>query len=406
MKTLAIIAEYNPFHLGHKKQYERVLEQFSEPKNPVRILNIMSGNFVQRGEAALLDEKSRAELALSQGASLVLSIPSLFSASGARDFAAAGVKIVSRSGVCLDIACGAENHEDRTFISDMVPLLDQEPDTYREFLAEHLAKGLPYMSARQEALKDYFPDYAAKIDTFIRKPNNILALEYALAIEKENRVRRDLGLKDLKLHLIPRTGEEGAISAGHIRDLLREENDTSRRISALEELVPEETLATLLSSPLVLSEPFSSLLPLFFNLRSDKDAAQYRDMSEDLAGLIRNGLNSSLKSPLTYSSLAKDLASPYFPETRINRTFLAYLWGIRKDEWAKAQAEGPAFTKVLAYDANGRYLLRLMRKLSRLTLINQKQELFKVQKSPYQTLAYQKQVEILSEKYYEKLRHF
>ena len=95
MKTYGIIAEYNPFHNGHRYQIEEVRRRTGCDA----IVAVMSGNFVQRGEAALLDKWTRAEAALRCGVDLVLEMPVVYSTSSAEHFAFGGVGILDGLGI-------------------------------------------------------------------------------------------------------------------------------------------------------------------------------------------------------------------------------------------------------------------------------------------------------------------
>ena len=106
MKTAGIIAEYNPFHLGHSYH----IEETRRLTGADYIIIIMSGNFTQRGRAAIMDKYSRAEYALKHGADLVLELPVCFAASSARYFAFGAVSLLSRLGV-VDYLPSAANQE-------------------------------------------------------------------------------------------------------------------------------------------------------------------------------------------------------------------------------------------------------------------------------------------------------
>ena len=92
MKIVGIICEYNPFHLGHKKQIDLICRQFGDDCG---IVCLMSGNFVQRGTPAIFDKSLRAQAAITCGADLVLELPITHSLSSAEGFAAGGVRILS-----------------------------------------------------------------------------------------------------------------------------------------------------------------------------------------------------------------------------------------------------------------------------------------------------------------------
>ena len=105
MKTVAIISEYNPIHNGHLYQIEKIREAFG---SDTAIIAIMSGNFVQRGEPAIIDKWKRAEFAVKCGVDLVLELPFPFSISSAEFFARAGVAIANASGADI-LSFGSES---------------------------------------------------------------------------------------------------------------------------------------------------------------------------------------------------------------------------------------------------------------------------------------------------------
>ena len=95
MKTLGIITEYNPFHQGHAYMLERAKRKADAD----RVVVIMSGSFVQRGEPAIFDKWTRTAAALKNGADLVLELPVLFAAANAEAFARGAVRLLTESGI-------------------------------------------------------------------------------------------------------------------------------------------------------------------------------------------------------------------------------------------------------------------------------------------------------------------
>ena len=104
MKVAGVIAEYNPFHNGHKYQ----LEQIRQKTKADYIIVAMSGDFLQRGVPALTDKYTRARMALSAGADLVLELPAVWAASSAEYFAAGGVALLGKTGVVDHLCYGCE----------------------------------------------------------------------------------------------------------------------------------------------------------------------------------------------------------------------------------------------------------------------------------------------------------
>lgn len=175
MKIAGIIAEYNPFHNGHAYQLEKVREETGAD----HIIVVMSGDFMQRGEPAIADKYVRANMAIRQGADLVLELPVFFSCAGAEYFARGGVWILYSLG-CVDTLCfGTEQPDLSDFIS-VTDVLSEEPERYRELLKDNLRQGLGYPAARMAALHTYLN----RDVSFLKLPNNILALEYLCALKK------------------------------------------------------------------------------------------------------------------------------------------------------------------------------------------------------------------------------
>ncbi len=169
MKTVGIICEYNPFHLGHKKQFDRIRSDFGPD---AAIVCLMSGNFVQRGAPAIFDKALRARAAVDCGASLVLELPTQYALSSAEGFAAGGVRILS--GFCDHICFGTENGTADTLTATAQALL--HPD-FSDALRSQLSLGLSFPAARQRALSQIGAD-----SSLLQNPNDILAVEYCKAI--------------------------------------------------------------------------------------------------------------------------------------------------------------------------------------------------------------------------------
>ena len=139
MKTVGIICEYNPLHLGHKKQMDHIRREFGAD---TAIVCAMSGNFVQRGSPAIIDKSARAAAAVACGADLVLELPIPGALSSAEGFAAAGVRTLAP--LCDALCFGAETAQPDTLLSaaqgllhpDFPPLLRQALDTGKSFPAQ------------------------------------------------------------------------------------------------------------------------------------------------------------------------------------------------------------------------------------------------------------------------------
>ena len=166
MKITGIICEYNPLHLGHKKQIDMI--RAADPDGI--IVCLMSGNYVQRGKPSIVDKSLRAKAAVMSGADLVLELPITAALSSAEGFAAEGVRILNH--FCTHLCFGAETADADTLMQTATALLS---DVFSDKLREQLDKGLSFPAARARALEEMgIPA--------VTKPNDILAVEYCKAI--------------------------------------------------------------------------------------------------------------------------------------------------------------------------------------------------------------------------------
>ena len=207
MKIAGIIAEYNPFHLGHKYHIEKTREA-----GATHIAVVMSGSVVQRGDIAIADTYSRAEAAINGGADLVLELPPQYALGAARDFARAGVGIFRKLGCVGMLSFGAENEDVAALESALCEIEAHELE-----IKAAMSQGRTYPQAAAEVCGED----AAKI---ILGQNNTLALEYLRAL-------RGSGIEPIAMRrTVPHDGEETQgrfASASHIRKMLKDGKDAA-----------------------------------------------------------------------------------------------------------------------------------------------------------------------------------
>ncbi|MDO4810845.1 MAG: nucleotidyltransferase family protein [Eubacteriales bacterium] len=208
MKIVGIICEYNPFHLGHARMLRTLREQGADA-----IVCAMSGNFAQRGDFAIVNKHSRAEMALHGGADLVLELPTPWAMATAETFARGGVQLLTMAG-CTHLAFGCEcGHV--TALQKVTDLLLE--DGFADKIKNHLSEGVSFAVARKRAAEEQLGTVAELLD----EPNNILAIEYLKAIRLESSSMQPIAL--------PRIGaahdgneKDGIASASQVRQWLRE----------------------------------------------------------------------------------------------------------------------------------------------------------------------------------------
>lgn len=176
MKILGIIAEYNPFHNGHAY----LLDAARYIVNPDYCIAVMSGDFLQRGEAALFDKYRRSKMAILGGLDAVYELPAYYACSSAEEFATAAVitmKYLSVTHLAFGAECG-----NLALLKKLASVTVTEDERFTCYLREHIAAGETYALAYSHALSQCVPEPG--VTDILTQPNNMLALCYLRAILK------------------------------------------------------------------------------------------------------------------------------------------------------------------------------------------------------------------------------
>lgn len=316
MKFTAIIAEYNPFHLGH-------LYHVGEAKKlGNQILAVQSGAFVQRGEPAILDKYERAFSAVKNGVNAVFELPAPFAFAPADKFVLGAFKVLSEIDGEITLSFGSE-------VGSLFPIeqtahiLLHEPHDFKTLLKENLDKGLNFNKARFSALSDYARENHLEICD-ISSPNNILAVEYAKLNEAKG--------YPFKLHTIKRQGDykgkdsNGFKSASEIRNFVKENQPIPKNC------IPAET------RNLFESHEFANndILFLFSVLNAGKEKIE--DIFDVKEGLENRIFGEALKSSSTRELLDKTVNARY-SESRIMRILTNILLNVTKEDFKKCVNE-------------------------------------------------------------------
>lgn len=296
MKTVGVICEYNPFHNGHKKQFAQIRAACGEDAS---IICLMSGNYVQRGEPARFDRFLRAEAALRSGANLVLELPVTYSLRSAEGFASGGIEILSR--ICDVIAFGCENPEAIPELADTMLT-----DAYEEVLRSMLAAGKSYAAATEAALERLGMEGA-----LLRRPNNILAVEYVKAVRKAHS----------KLELLPLKRE------GSYHDAIDPDNPSAeqlRKTNHFSGSVPEELLSGYESAGIYTRE--AGERAVLARLRSLTD--EERDRLPYASEGLWNKIHRAIEEGGNLEEITEYAKSRRYPYTRIARMLMCAYLGI------------------------------------------------------------------------------
>ena len=350
-----IIAEYNPFHNGHLYQLREAQRLTGQP-----IVVVMSASFMQRGEPACLSKWLRARLAVENGAALVLELPTAFSLRSAQFFASGGVQLLAATGSVNTLSCGVESPE-----LDFGALAQRiTSDAAQGRIRSLLSQGKSYAAACAAVLGEAQQEDGVtamqassnegKAFAGLTKPNDILALEYAKALQAT----------DIKPLFIERRGDgyndreiSGTMSsATAIRQALNNSND------GWQQAVPASVRQALLdNAPGYDAALLWQLLRYKLRLMSVDAIADACQCSE--------GLENLLKDAAACPSFAEALqlcTSKRYTTSRIRRLFMQLLLDVPRWRW---EDNAPAYLRVLAFNDTGRQLLKQMKATASLPII-------------------------------------
>jgi len=335
MDVVGIVAEYNPLHNGHVYHIEEALSRSGAD----HCIVCMSGNFVQRGEAACADKYTRAGWALSCGADIVIELPAVYALSPAQKFASAGVRILSGTGVVTHLSFGAESDDTETLQSIARTSL-AEPDLMKNQIAKGLSEGKSYPKAYYEAVIQTLGEKPAEL---IRTPNNILAIEYLKAIAQFSPsilpvpvLRKGASYDDTTLNGI-------YSSATGIRNALKSADDNAYSS------VPASVSGYFSANPGFPKEEMLHAM-LYSTLR--KAEKQYlADLPEVCEGL-ENKFYEAVRHHSNLNSVLEEVKSKRYTLAKLKRTALHALLGI--DNMA---ANVSPYINVLGFKKSARALL-------------------------------------------------
>ncbi len=335
MTVTGIIAEYNPFHNGHRYQINEA------KKDADAIAVVMSGSFVQRGDVAIFDPWERAQMALNNGADLVVQLPVCFSLATAERFAFGAVCLME--ALRVDKLCFGSESGDLEALKKAALLLEQEPEPVSQKIKEYLSSGLSYPAARAKAFTSYLEP------GLLSQPNNLLAIEYLRILLR------------LQSPIVPQTvcrqgdGYHAAAvqsrfaSATALRKLIAEQKDIS-----------SYTPTSLPRCSYDLSRLEAAVLSCLRFMQPDK-LRTISDVSEGLEHRIVKGA----KAAVSLQDLLKKVHTKRYPDSKLRRIFLCALLNIPSGMNQKP----PSYLRILGFNKKGREILSRLKNNTTLPII-------------------------------------
>lgn len=353
MKVAGIVAEYNPLHNGHAYH----IAQSRRQTGCDYVVAVMSGNFVQRGEPAVIDKYQRAEWALRAGADMVLELPTVFALGNAERFAYGGVRTLLGTGVVTHLCFGSEVssealHAALTYDANADPLFAQT-------LKSHLAMGKSYPRAYYETLVQ--TNAPQDVQRVFETPNSLLALEYMRVLERFG--------KGVVPTAILRMGNDyrserltGTLSsATAIRAALQQEKAT------IKNSVPPYVFQTLCDgyAPVTASD-FDALLLYALRRMTLEQIKNLPDVQEGMEHLIQK----AAQKANTLAEFLEQVKSKRYTMARCKRIAFSALLGIDRALVQSAmENEQSLYLRVLGFKENARELLSLIGKQATLPLV-------------------------------------
>ena len=351
MTVCGVVAEYNPFHAGHA---HHIAETRRALGAETAVVCAMSGNFVQRGDLAVLEKYARAEAAVQCGADLVLETPLAACLSSAEGFARGAVSLLDALGCVTHLSFGAET-------ADLALLrraagLSRAAGAHADALRQALAAGLPYAAAVQQAVCAADPAAGA----LLASPNNTLAVEYLCALDARGSGMQPLAIERKGGAHDSDTPADGLPSASYLRGLL-----AAGDAEACRPLMPQASFAVLAremqrgAAPVTRRAVDQALLAHLRRL----DAAALCPFCGGDEGLAHR-LTDAIRDNTDFSAVCAAAQTRRYPLARVRRVLLRAWLDLPQTVPPEA-----AYVRVLAVGARGRDILRRMKDACALPVI-------------------------------------
>lgn len=337
-KVIGIVAEYNPFHNGHKYQIDKIREKYKD----ATIVVVSSSSFTQRGDASILNKFDKTEVALNNGVNLVVELPYVYSTQSSDIFASAAIKILNYLKV--DTICfGTE----RDSIGDIkkCAITQLNDPKYDEIVREELDSGVNYPTALNKALKKL-------IDIEITEPNDLLALSYIKEIIKNE--------YNIEIFNIKRTNDfhdiesnEEIISASNVRNKIINNID-------IKDYVPNDVYLKL--KDIKLNDKYFEFLK--YKINSESDLEKYLDVDEGLNTRIRDAIDKSNN----LEELIQNIKTKRYTYNKISRMLNHILCSFTKDE--RDMTKNIEYIRILGFDSIGQKYLNSIKADMEVKILN------------------------------------
>ena len=342
MQVTAIVSEYNTFHNGHRYHIE---ETWKKTDNSF-IMAIMSGNFVQRGEPAILEKRKRAEIAVKNGVDLVVELPAPWATASAERFARGAVYIAHQAGIVDNLSFGCEDEDISTLEQIARVLCDKVySGDIKKYYDDNMCS---YPEARAAVVSRILGKDCSGI---MMKPNNILAIEYIKAIIQLRSDIKPIGIKRSGAGHDSDNSRGNITSAMNIRNLMKTGRDYTpfipeNSIEVLEKCIEDGTFPALYSN-------LEASVIAHLRKMKPSDFIGIPDVSEG----IEHRIIEAVRTSVSLSEIFDKVKTKRYTHSRIRRIILSSFLGIKTEDVIAY----PPYIRVLALNDNGRMMLKEMK---------------------------------------------
>jgi predicted nucleotidyltransferase len=364
MRTVGIIVEYNPLHNGHLYH----LQQAKLAAQADAVIAVMSGDFLQRGEPAIVSKWARTEMAIQAGVDLVIELPSRYATSAAERFAYGAIRTLDATGI-VDYLCFGSEHGDISPFLTLAEQIETESSSFKETLAAQLQLGVSYPTAYANTIQTICQTEQLQFDA--SQPNNTLGLFYVLAL-----LRIKSSIQPLTIQRIASAYADQEPSHASIASATALRNAILKNTHAIDNYVPASTLRILQREFATDCGPITwdSLYPSLLHQLATLPTQQLKEIHD-----VQEGLENRLKQAIyamdvsSFANLIDTLSTKRYTRTHLQRVLTNVLLN-------RTSADVLPYIRVLGFTAKGQQLLKKMRHTAKAPLIS------RVTKSHFQLL--------------------
>lgn len=349
MKVIGLIAEFNPFHNGHK----RIINLAKTKYNADYLVVVQSGDFVQRGSIAILDKYTRASMAIEAGADLVIELPVIYSTSSSEYFATGSILTLESLGVIDSIIFGSEV-DSSVIYNDISNIITENAKSINYYTKLYLKQGHSYPKAYKDSLSLFLDDEHTKI---LNNPNFMLGLSYANAINKLN--------SDIKIINVKRndSGYNSINCFDKYSSALAIRKNIAKGSSKWKQSVP---LSKFYNCNFMFDSDLAAIIYEKIMCYNIKQLSNIYGINNMLANRLKNNIN--LLDNL--EEFIKKIVTKNTTYSSISRALIHLLLNINeKDALKLLSCNKSYYLRLLAINSNSLELLRVIKKRSKSSLV-------------------------------------